>query len=163
MLTSWIEAGTSYIPSQLLNWLGLHSLLPKVDRSRCITFQISNFKNSESISFSPSNVSIFHSQDARVRGGKREERSADPRARQEEQPVGGEGQMRHHVNTIILQTNKKKPKPKKCSNKNKTIEINNSTLCFTHLKTTTYYYNYLNYFYFYYYYFYAKTTKLSYP
>lgn len=45
----------------------------------------------------------------------------------------------------------------------KTIENNNSTLCFTHLKTTTYYYNYLNYFYFYYYYFYAKTTKLSYP
>lgn len=36
-------------------------------------------------------------QDEGVRGGEREERPPDPRARQEEQPLGGEGQMRHHV------------------------------------------------------------------
>lgn len=36
-------------------------------------------------------------QDEGVRGGEREERPPDPRARQEEQPLGGEGQVRHHV------------------------------------------------------------------
>lgn len=47
-------------------------------------------------------VFFLSKQDARIRGGEREERPADPRARQEEQPMGGEGQMRHHVNTSSL-------------------------------------------------------------
>lgn len=38
-----------------------------------------------------------HRRNARIRGGKREERSADPRAGQEEQSVGRERQMRDHV------------------------------------------------------------------
>ena len=37
------------------------------------------------------------SQDARVRRGEREERPADPRARQEEQSLGREGQVHNHV------------------------------------------------------------------
>lgn len=59
-----------------------------------------------------------HRRDARVRGGEREERSADPRTRQEEQPVGGEGQMRHHVNTIILQNQPKTVQTKQTKKNN---------------------------------------------
>lgn len=44
-----------------------------------------------------SSFSLF--QDERVRGRKREERSTDSRARQKEQPMGRERQMRHHVET----------------------------------------------------------------
>lgn len=36
-------------------------------------------------------------QDAGVRGREWEERSSDPRTGQEEQPLGGEGEVRHHV------------------------------------------------------------------
>lgn len=39
-------------------------------------------------------------QDEGVRGGEREERPPDPRARQEEQPLGGEGEVRHHVDRL---------------------------------------------------------------
>lgn len=38
-----------------------------------------------------------HRSDARIRRGEREERPTDPCARQEEQPVGREGQVYHHV------------------------------------------------------------------
>lgn len=40
-------------------------------------------------------------QDEGVRGREREERPPDPRARQEEQPVGGEGKVRHHVERLL--------------------------------------------------------------
>ena len=40
-------------------------------------------------------------QNARVHRGAREDGPADPRTRQEEQPVGREGQMRHHVKTTV--------------------------------------------------------------
>lgn len=43
------------------------------------------------------NCALKCRQDARVRGGEREERPPDPRARQEEQPLGGKGQVRHNV------------------------------------------------------------------
>lgn len=36
-------------------------------------------------------------QNAGIRGGEREKRPVNPRARQKKQPVGGKGQVRHHV------------------------------------------------------------------
>merc|ERR1711911_565829 len=42
-----------------------------------------------------------HRRNARVHRGAREDGPADPRTRQEEQPVGREGQMRHHVKTTV--------------------------------------------------------------
>lgn len=61
-----------------------------------------------------------HRCDARVRGGEREERPADPRARQEEQPLGGEGQMCHHVNTPS-------PSPKKSKQNNNRTTLDPTT------------------------------------
>lgn len=40
---------------------------------------------------------VFNLQDEGVRGRKRKKRPSDPRPRQEKQPLGRKGQMRHHV------------------------------------------------------------------
>lgn len=55
----------------------------------------------------------FFPQDARVRRGKREKRPTDPRARQEEQPMGGKGQVHNHVT---------RPNPETTTAKNQQIK-----------------------------------------
>lgn len=52
-------------------------------------------------------ISCCDFQDARVRRRKREKRPSDPRARQEEQPMGRKGQVHNHVTRPNLGTTKK--------------------------------------------------------